>query len=279
MTTNSSRSPGSPRAPAQTVNIERARAALEATSRQAAALIRASADPTRPIPHSAWTVGDAAAHMALGAEVYAGCAAGGESPVTDLGDMAGFNARYLEQHPERTSARLADALLAAEDRLVAATAGRRADETLPFHEGVAVPVGTVLGVALGELLTHGYDIARAVGRPWPIRPQHASLAMAGASWLLPRFVDAQTARGVQAGYDIRLRGGPRMTFRFRDGELAVLPAGAAPVDAHILADPVAFLLVGYGRISQWGPIVKGQMFAWGRKPWLAFKFKRLLRNP
>ena len=273
------RTSGAVDAPALTVDPARTRAALEAASRQAAALIRAIPDPTRPIPNSDWTVGDAAAHMALAADVYADCAEGRESPITDLGDLAAFNARFLAEHPERRCAALADALLAAEGRLLTATASRRGDEFLPFHEGAPAPLGTVLSVALAELLTHGYDIARALGRPWPIRPEHARLAMAGVSWLLPRFVEERAARGVRASYDVRLRGGTRMTFRFDNGTLAVLPGGSGPVDAHILADPVAFLLVGYGRISQWGPIFKGQILAWGRKPWLALTFKRLLRNP
>jgi len=51
------------------------------------------------------------------------------------------------------------------------------------------------------------------------------------------------------------------------------------VDCHILASPVALLLVLYGRISQWGPIAKGQLFTWGRRPWRAPGFKNLFLNP
>jgi hypothetical protein len=42
---------------------------------------------------------------------------------------------------------------------------------------------------------------------------------------------------------------------------------------------VAFLLVGYGRIAQWGPMLRGQLRAGGRKPWLGFKFNRLTVSP
>jgi hypothetical protein len=51
------------------------------------------------------------------------------------------------------------------------------------------------------------------------------------------------------------------------------------VDCRISADPVAFLLVGYGRVSQWPQIARGKMVAWGRKPWLGVKFRSLLRKP
>jgi hypothetical protein len=47
----------------------------------------------------------------------------------------------------------------------------------------------------------------------------------------------------------------------------------------ITADPVAFLLVGYGRISQWGPILRRQIVAGGRRPWKALRFAMLLTDP
>ena len=50
-------------------------------------------------------------------------------------------------------------------------------------------------------------------------------------------------------------------------------------DCVITADPVAFLLLGYGRISQWSPIMRGKLRAGGRKPWLAMKFGTLMSSP
>ena len=51
------------------------------------------------------------------------------------------------------------------------------------------------------------------------------------------------------------------------------------MDCHISADPVAFLIVAYGRGSQWPPVLGGKITAWGRKPWRAFGLTRLLMNP
>jgi hypothetical protein len=42
---------------------------------------------------------------------------------------------------------------------------------------------------------------------------------------------------------------------------------------------VAFLIVAYGRGSQWPPILRGKITAWGRKPWRVFGLTRLLVNP
>jgi hypothetical protein len=50
-------------------------------------------------------------------------------------------------------------------------------------------------------------------------------------------------------------------------------------DCRLAADPVAFFLVAVGIIPQWGPISRGQLTAWDRKPWLALRFKALLPNP
>jgi len=47
----------------------------------------------------------------------------------------------------------------------------------------------------------------------------------------------------------------------------------------ITADPVAFLLLGYGRVTQWPQIVRGRLRAGGRKPWFAMRFASLLVSP
>ena len=61
-----------------------------------------------------------------------------------------------------------------------------------------------------------------------------------------------------AAYAIQVRGGPEFVARFRDGDLIIEPADSRPVDCHILADPVAFLLVAYGLFIQWGPMLHGE---------------------
>ena len=127
---------------------------------------------------------------------------------------------------------------------------------------------------LGEHLLHGRDIARAVGRPWPLDPRDARLVLDGAFAWAPLFVDAERARGLTAAFELRVRGGPRGVFRFGDGRLRVEPSPAGPVDCRVAADPVALLLVVYGRTGPWGPIARGRLLAWGRRPWLGLRFAR-----
>lgn len=81
-----------------------------------------------------------------------------------------------------------------------------------------------------------------------------------------------------ATYLIAVRGGPRWAVRFRDGTASIeQPQGR--IDCRLSVDPVAFLLVAYGRVSQWGPITRGQLLAWGRRPWLGFKFYEFAAHP
>ena len=54
---------------------------------------------------------------------------------------------------------------------------------------------------------------------------------------------------------------------------------ASSVDCHVSADPVALLLVAYGRRSQWVPILTGRLVAGGRKPWLGVRLVRYLVAP
>ncbi|MGH3848136.1 MAG: hypothetical protein ACRDRT_00220, partial [Pseudonocardiaceae bacterium] len=103
--------------------------------------------------------------------------------------------------------------------------------------------------------------------------------LAGATWTLPSMLDLTAAGGRRATYDLRVRGGLRAFVRVADGVLTVEPGRGLDADCHISADPVAFLLVGYGRRGQWGPIATGKLLAWGRKPWLGPRFAALVRNP
>ena len=47
----------------------------------------------------------------------------------------------------------------------------------------------------------------------------------------------------------------------------------------ISADPVTFLLVGYGRMPLGRALLRGGMLARGRRPWLGLRFKDLFFNP
>ena len=260
------------------VDLEAARAALETAAVRAAELVRSAPDKDAPKRGLDWTVGQTAAHMVASTRSLGGLASRRIAPEPGV-DLTEVNLDRIAQVGERDPAVLADLLVEEARGVLAETAGQSAHLAYPFYGGSTATLAAGTAILLGEYLLHGLDLARSLGRPWRIEPDHARLVIAGATAVLPAYVNPETARGVTVAYDVRVRGGPRFAFRLTDGQATVEPGAAGPVDCHIGADPVAFLLVSYGRESQWRPILRGRMTAWGRRPWRAFAFKDLLVNP
>ncbi|MDT5299382.1 MAG: hypothetical protein QOG79_2624, partial [Mycobacterium sp.] len=95
----------------------------------------------------------------------------------------------------------------------------------------------------------------------------------------PLVVRPEAGRGTPMTYEIRLRGnGPRYVIRVADGTAEVRTVGG-PVDCVISADPVTYLLVVYGRMPLGRALLRGGIFAKGRRPWLGLRFKNLFFNP
>jgi len=253
------------------------RAAHATTTAELADLLRGLSSTTAKADRLTWTVGETAAHLVLAHRLYVEFAGGVRTPWS-AHEIGTHNADLISQLPERRGPALADLLLEAADAFRATTAGH-AGESLPWYDGKKLTTASMTAVLLGEELIHGRDIARGAHLPWNITPQAARLVIGGVAPVLPQFVNMDTARGVTATYAIQVRGGPRFAAEFRAGMLRISAEPRGAVDCHILADPVAFLLVAYGRVNQWQPILRAQLLAWGRRPWLGLRFKGLLNNP
>lgn len=269
------------------VALEATALALRAAAERTSMLLRTVVDPATAVPGLAWTVAETAAHLVESARGYTGFITGERDAHADLAlapDAASpgergaiVNAHLLENVNEADLSRLADEVIAEVDRLIASFERRTPDELIPTWTGVTMTVPTIAAALLGEQVIHGLDIARAVGAPWPISPVDALLVIAGALAVAPSYVDRRKAAGLHIAYELRFRGGPRYRFTIDDGTAAVGPPGGT-VDCWISADPVAFLLVSYGRTGQWGPTIRGRIIAGGRKPWLGLKFGQLLTS-
>jgi hypothetical protein len=153
------------------------------------------------------------------------------------------------------------------------------DDPFPWYDDQTIDVAAGTCILLGELVIHGRDLAGAVDRRWQIDPDHARLTLAGMLSVLPLYVDQEKARGVRVTYQVRVKGSAPVYLRFADSELDVTSAQIKPVDCRITADPVDYLLISYGRIGQIGPILRGKLIAWGRKPWLGSKLGTFLHKP
>lgn len=260
------------------VDLAAARAAVDVTARQVADLMRSLPDPGAGVPGLAWTVGQTAAHLVAAARSYPRYATGQAAPEATI-DLADGNLERIAQVGERSLPELADLLVEETQQLLELTAGLGPDHRVAFHGGATLDLAEQTGILLGEYLIHGLDLARSVPRSWPIDPGHARLVIAAAAALLSRYIDPEAARGVTVAYDVRIRGGPRFGLQLTHGAATVVSTPVGSVDCHISADPVAFLIVAYGRGSLWRPALRGQLLSWGRRPWRAFGLPRLLVSP
>ena len=265
------------------IPIDRA-AALAAVSRlgvRVADEVAAIRDPHAPTRGLTWTLGATAAHVAAGTQYRRAWLRGEGRPDYGIPTIADENQRRIDALGESDPGALATMIRDDTAVLVREAEAQRPGAVFPAEVGPPASLEVLLCVHLGELVVHGYDIATTLGRPWPIGRDDANLVASGGLSILPQFVDAGRARGAWVTYDLRLRGGgPRAIIEIRDGALSVEPAkGRTPIDCHISADPVAFLLVGYGRVGQWRPILRGGLVAWGRRPWAGLRFSSYLRNP
>jgi len=260
------------------LDLPATRAALEAVARRLVGLLEAVPDPQAPTRGLAWTLGETSLHLADAPALYADFACGRALPEPTI-DLGPVHAQRMAAQPERAPSVLARRLDANARRYLAETAELPATHPVPFFGGVTIQLAAQSAILLGEFVMHGHDVARSIGRPWPIDPAHARLILAALTALVPRYVDRARAGGLTATYQVRLRGGSSFQVRFHGGTAAVGPPHPGAADCRLTADPVTFLLVVYGRRSQWPGIVRGQLLAWGRRPWLGPRFQRLFVRP
>jgi hypothetical protein len=275
--------------------------ALRKEVQRVAALLRSIDDPT---PHAVgeWNLGEVAMHLSQAWVVVPSLArrdlsrvydvvpsiagAAGDSLIQNMWDLAATTTLGVKSDPERNPAVLADRIETRAQEYFSECVGADPDAPCPWLvQGATVRQSTLTYHLLSETVMHGYDIARAAGRKWRIEPAHAAMALGrfivpiiGA--LDPRaLVNGTNAAGVQATYDIRIRGGDRFHFVFDDGSVRVEQPSSRQVACHISADPVAFLKVVWARQGQWSAISTGKLMAWGRKPWLGPQLRAMMRNP
>jgi len=231
-----------------------------------------------------WRVGDVAAHVAAGASALPQMAAGDGSPYRSatVEGIAESNDRLKAEIDTHNIQALVDRIRLGAKALTNAALAQHGDPAVPHHAGIPVPVSAVLGLAVGEALVHGYDIAHASGRPWRIPRAWAYTAFRSFVPIVPYFLDQDRVGDMRARFDVRMRGdgAPRVVFDVADGEVTIqLPEPGRKADCYVSAEPTALLLVMYGRIGPAVPALTGKVLAWGRKPWLGFTLPTLFRTP
>jgi hypothetical protein len=267
-----------------------ARAALAGLTPRTAALIAAVDPPDRRVTDLEWTLAETAAHVIVGVRAFTDSLQGEVGrwarhipDSTRYRDrVAGLTSSSLAAEPCRDPAVLSRRLVEVVDAFLEVSAGRPADEPVPapwYAPGATLPLGAATCLLLGEQVIHGWDMARTLGRPWPVTREHALLMVTVIATMMPLVVDPEAARGVRAVFALHVRGGPAFVLRVEDGRAGIEALGSQRVDCHLSGDAVSLAMVGYGRISQWRAIARGGLLAWGRRPWLGVRMRGLFFNP
>jgi hypothetical protein len=257
------------------------RDALAGNTERVAELIASIPDPLALAPDSPWTVRDFAAHLVVAGGVYTDIVQGVPAPFQSTEptylhtEFTRRNADIAETDPGKLSRLFVDAM----EGFLDATSDIPGDAPVIMHGQNPYTVAGMAGILLGEELLHAFDIATAIGRPWPLDPADTQLVLAAYAPGLGFLRNPETTRGLSAGFGIELRGVGEMTVRFTDGVYGLEEAGAVPVDATISADPVAFLMVGTCRLSRYQAIALGLLSVGGNRPDLAISFWDLFRYP
>jgi hypothetical protein len=260
---------------------------------EAAAMLREARQPERPA-RGEWSVADLAVHLLHVLDFELGTVRGAPVPPVDGFEALGaFTAAYVAAEPSRDLRAMADRIEAAAAELTALVADSSPDHEFDWFAGSRLPLRAIQAHVVSELLVHGWDVARAEGRPWPIRradalfaiddfvvPLTAAFTRADTFGGAGAFVNPATPAGFRAVYRMQLTGGPKRDFVFADRTLTIAdPSADRRVDCHVHADPATLLLVIWGRRSHWPAVATLKLRAWGRKPWLAAKLPGLFHVP
>jgi uncharacterized protein (TIGR03083 family) len=248
------------------------------------ALVRAIARPGDRTHGLEWTLAETAAHVLQTYRYYE--SAGRGEVVADIepnesipGHVARKNVEEIAAEPERDPGRLADGIDAAVEHFIAWAKEAGPDRVASFSSGYSMDLPTTVCTLIGELVMHGYDIARTLDRPWKVDPKDAVLAVYATTAALPLAFDEDAASGVGAHAEVRLRGAVPFSIRIEDGRVWSESPGVGRPDVRLSADPMSYLLVGFGRSGLWPLAARGKLLAWGRKPWVMAQLPRYFQRP
>jgi uncharacterized protein (TIGR03083 family) len=257
-----------------------AREAFTVTVERYAQLVESVWDTSIAILASEWTVRDAAVHLAGSNHRMAALADGQAStvPTVDKQFLDARARKLIAENPETDGKKLADQIREGLERVMAVTATAAGDQPIVYHGGLQLNLAELLSLYLGEYLLHGYDVAVAVGTPWPIDPGYAALGVAGYRACYSGIFNPAFAAELEATYRLDTAGTKPFFVRIGAGTYDE-PVAPQSIDCVISADPVTALLVMSGRLSQWAAIALGRLSFSGDRPEIGPRFTDLFVFP
>ena len=259
------------------VDKSRAREALERNGARTVALYRSVAAPDRTAI-GFWTSADVTHHVADNVEAAVSLLRGEPSPIADVGGLNPYWNELVRNATDKSPKTSADRIEAALRDYLKLLDDRPPGDIISWHGGIEIPAEVLACITLSEFLLHGFDVAKAEGKPWEIASSDTAVTIDGLSHMLPYYVNEEAARGKNLRFRLQLRGGSTFDLKFNGPVLTIEPPLGTP-DCKISADPTAYLLIGYGRIGRAAPILTGKVVSYGRKPWLGLALPKLIANP
>ncbi|GAA3944544.1 hypothetical protein Aau02nite_60580 [Amorphoplanes auranticolor] len=242
-----------------------------------------------------WTVADSAAHVLSLVSLYVTFFDPDAEtlPVPDLHRILSAttvdtvnraNAIVLANLCERSPERLARDLDSALARLLSASRACDPEMPIPWLGDARVPAVGVLAHLVNEFLLHGWDMAKALGRAWPIPDADAGL-----------FFEQFLVGMIRHDHGILLETGSRTSARpisvdFRsaytaptllvlEGRRVRIGDRGEPADARITFRPAGLNLMLFGRTSIARALLRRDVTVSGPRPWLLVPFIRVMHLP
>lgn len=245
-----------------------------------AAMVRDLPDLDIPIPHSEWTVGEAAAHLAFTTLGMAMMARGLVIPYGD-GTREGLalaNEVALEGFSERDGAVLADRMVEATAMLFDEAAAQPPDRICSTPMGT-MPVEGLTAYQIVHHSMHGSAIATAIDAALPFDPEHVALMWPFIAPVLPRIVDPVAAAGVSACFELAFGDVLRFALTFDDGVAQVSPEPGREVDCLVAGDPQVLFLVMVKVATMQAAVAADAVALSGPRPDLGLRLPDLLNMP
>lgn len=266
---------------------------LQRDTARIAGALAAAPSLDRPAPGLAWTVGQVAMHLFSVYGVFAAALRGEDVSTlfTEIGvhdtlpqQIAATNASVVSRYAFDSPGEAAEQLTEAAEVLLSAIRAADLDRSFPapWYGPSAIHAGGTLAALTGsETLVHGGDICRGLRITYqPNRRLAAVITPTVMTRMLPLMVNQPAAAGVQAVFDVRLRGAGRFAMALSGGTAqAGEPGEFGRADCVLSLTPMAALMACFDRVPLGRMIATGRAFSYGRRPWLGLAFPRLFLKP
>lgn len=200
----------------------------------------ASVDPQIPVGDGTWTAREVLAHLCNVARRYTSAPRIAENVrevdtinSEELADLAGLPMGELIGKFERAFARYREVWT-----------GVGPEHMWPFHGGGQLPTGALRANWLGEMLVHGYDVARAGGVDWPISNADAADLLTLLRGIAPTY----THPGGEVAVEFHADGGEPWVLVVTP-EMTRVEAAVAQTDATVRGPGAALVLFLYQRLD------------------------------